>query len=274
MRALMSFAGSILLGLGVGCGGGGPAVGGATASVQGNLSPTARPLDNARAIAVGADGRVFWSYLDVRGSFALTLPVDQSYRVLVADTLAGGGLRTIAHLVVHPSTGATRWMGIHQGGVVSLGALRPLGASGGKAAGSLATLDDPAAGDPSSSGDDGSQQPVDTHEDDHGTDGLCSSQGDGQDDDEEVDAQDDPGDQAADDNQSEHETESADEDGAACSPDAGGGSGSSGGGSSGGSSSSGGASGGGAIPAGGACTVSANCAAGLVCSASVCRPVT
>lgn len=281
MKALHACAGILALGLVVGCGASGPS-GGSTATVQGSVSPSSRPLDNARAVAIGADGRVFWAYLDARGAFTLQLPVGQSYRVVVANALAGGGQRTIGHLVVHPSTGATRWMGMHQPGTIALGALSVPGAVTASTGGTVTTMGDSpsgetsssggSSGEGSSSGDSSGQDDVGTHEDDGETGSLCSSQGSGEEDDQELDAEYDPGDRCSDDDKSEHEHESDNEDGAPCAPaDAGGASGSSGGssGASGSGSSSGSAGGG--TSYGGACTVSADCAAGLSCIASTCQ---
>lgn len=249
MNALHLSAGILALGLVAGCGGA-PSTGG-TATVTGSVSRTTRPLDNARALAIGADGRSFWAYLDAAGAFALKLPVGQSYRVLVADALAGGGQRTVGHLVVHPTTGATRWIGLRVPGTVVLGALHLTPSTGLRRGGTIGLLDDPQAGS------EGSQEDVDTHEDDHEGDGLCSTQGTGEEDDQELDASNEPGDAYADDQASEHEQESDNEDGAACPP-------------AGGASSSSGSSGGSAGP-GGACTTNADCSAGLVCAAAICQ---
>ena len=78
-------------------------------------------VDNARAIAVGADGRVFWAYLDAHRDFTLKLPVGQSYRILVANQRDEGGQRTVARLVVDGS----RWICANEATTVDLGTLKP-----------------------------------------------------------------------------------------------------------------------------------------------------
>jgi hypothetical protein len=101
-------------------------------AVQGTVSE-ALTLDNARAVAIGSDGRTFWTYLDRERDFTLLLPVGQSYRVVIANALPGGGQIEIAHLLPQGS-GETAWLGANVAGTVDLGTLRPPPGQGGTTA--------------------------------------------------------------------------------------------------------------------------------------------
>src|SRR5262245_52908039 len=57
--------------------------------VQGKVSD-AIAVDNARAMAVGRDGRTFWAYLDAHRDFSLRLPVGQSYQISIVNGREGG----------------------------------------------------------------------------------------------------------------------------------------------------------------------------------------
>src|SRR5437667_10025646 len=50
-------------------------------TVHGPLARTSRALDNARAIAIEADGHVFSPYLDKQGHFTLKPQVGHAYRL-------------------------------------------------------------------------------------------------------------------------------------------------------------------------------------------------
>src|SRR5437868_5980642 len=74
-------------------------------TVHGVLPPSLRSLDNARAIAVGADGRTFAAYLDPKGGFTLNLPVNHAYRILFANSRADGSEVVLGHMIVNTSHG-------------------------------------------------------------------------------------------------------------------------------------------------------------------------
>jgi hypothetical protein len=118
--ALMGVA--VFAGALVACSSGDPSGRGELA-VQGSVSQ-AVSLDNARVIAIGSDGRTFWSYLDAQRDFTLFVPVGQSYRVVIASEQAGGLQVKAGHLVVQAASGATSWLGANQPGLVDLGVLQ------------------------------------------------------------------------------------------------------------------------------------------------------
>jgi len=97
---------------------------GSTMRVQGTVSQQLA-VDNARAVAVGSDGRTVWTYLDGDRDFSLKLPLGQSYRIFIANQLSSGGQSVVARLVLDGADGRTEWLGANRGGVVSLGTLRP-----------------------------------------------------------------------------------------------------------------------------------------------------
>lgn len=252
MRRATQCFGLFLLGVTAACSGSTPGTAipsSGSEVVRGTISTTARHLDNARAVALSSDGHTYWAYLDTHAGFSLALPSGPSYRLLVANELPSGKQVVVGHVVVHPSAGASRWIGLH--GAPSL----DLGVIGGKrtlTSASLHVLDDAPDGKDDGAGD----GEADDHEDDGESKALCQSQdaSDSEDDDVELDAQNDPGDSASDDDAAEHEGESGD-DAEACPP------GSTGGGAT---------SGGGGGSAGSSCHVSADCAVGLTCWGSQC----
>lgn len=94
-------------------------------AVQGSVS-SAVQIDNARAVAIGSDGRQFWAYIDRDRDFTLRLPVGQSYRIIIANQLEGGGQVKVGHLVLRGIDGKTEWLGANEPGTVDLGRLRPV----------------------------------------------------------------------------------------------------------------------------------------------------
>lgn len=95
-----------------------------TLTVQGTVAPSARKLDNARAVAMAENGHLYWAYLDARGDFSLKLPVGQSYRVVIANQLDSVYQRAIGHVVLADSDGtSSEWLGANQSGTVDLGTL-------------------------------------------------------------------------------------------------------------------------------------------------------
>ena len=196
----------------VGCGGADPSpTGTSTLKLQGTVSPTARRLDNARAIAVTRSGKAYWSYLDAHGDFTLTLPKGVSYRVLIANARAAGGKHVIGHLVIATSAGASKWVGVHSGGTLDLGTLGLASSGGG-----VRTLHDEGSGGSSGKSDDSDHHGDDNdcHEDDHEDDDVCSEKESEHDDDKDVElhADNDPHDSCKDDDDHEgddndHESE-------------------------------------------------------------------
>jgi hypothetical protein len=79
------------------------------------------------AVALGADGRSFWSTLDARGDFKLTLPAGQSYRIVLAKRGADGKPEAVAQLALTSASGKTQWVTAKAGAVLRLGDLVPAG---------------------------------------------------------------------------------------------------------------------------------------------------
>lgn len=234
--------------------------------LRGAVSPTARRLDNARAVAVTASGKAYVAYLDASGAFTLKLPIGSRYKLLFTNTLPAGNQLLMGHLAVHGAAGATRWIAVGQGGTYNLGTLRLAGAT----SGTVKTMSD-GAGDTSSGGGDSSGD-YESHEDDHESESVCSDNesSDDNDKDVELEADNDPhdslkgeGSSESDDADKEKETED-DNEVKSCGTAGGGGSG----GSAGGGSAPPATSPGGGV--GASCKVTANCASGLLCAASIC----
>lgn len=122
-------------------------------------------LDNARAVAVGTDGRTFWAYLDQERDFTLRLPVGQSYRVLLANQLDGGGQRSLGYVTFPSDEGRSEWLGANEPGTLDLGRIGA--ATSAKATeGSVGTQCSNCGGD----GDDEAEEEDDdrsSHDDDH-----------------------------------------------------------------------------------------------------------
>jgi hypothetical protein len=94
-----------------------------TLTVRGTLGSSAT-VDNARAVAIGSDGKRHWAYLDRDGDFTLELPVGTSYRLLIANQLESGYQKTIGHLMIKTSDGRSEWIGANETGTINLGKLR------------------------------------------------------------------------------------------------------------------------------------------------------
>jgi len=130
MKALTMFSGVVLAAMAVACGESAEAE--STSRVSGSMTvhgtvSTRLSIDNARAVAIGSDGRTFWAYLDQDREFTLDLPVGQSYRVIVANQRANGGQQTIGHLTLNGGSGRTEWIGANKAINVDLGLLRLAG---------------------------------------------------------------------------------------------------------------------------------------------------
>jgi hypothetical protein len=100
-----------------------------TLEVTGRVDTQLRTLDNASAVAVGSDGRTYSSYIQTNGSFQLSLPVGNVYRILFANSTMAGELRTIGHLVNDTSSGKSDEIAVKEGGTLNIGVVRPAGAS-------------------------------------------------------------------------------------------------------------------------------------------------
>jgi hypothetical protein len=103
----------------------------ALTTVRGTFAEQSLALDNARAIAFGDDGSVYWTYLGAGGDFTLQLPVGCAYRIVFANELEGGGQVKIAHLTFETSVGVSEWFGANQAGDVELGGVSSTGEEGG-----------------------------------------------------------------------------------------------------------------------------------------------
>ncbi len=111
---------------GIGCGGSGgenTASDGSRMTLQGTVSASEVSLDNARAIALSADGHAYAAYLDSHGDFSLDVPIGHAYRVVVANSLASGRHAVVAHLAIRTSRGTSTWLGARTGGTIDLGVL-------------------------------------------------------------------------------------------------------------------------------------------------------
>ena len=202
--------GAVLAMFGCGSAGGGAreSTGTQTMRLEGSIPSSVRLLDDARARAIGSDGKHYWSYVDASGHFALRVKPGVSYRVLVTNAQRVGPDRVTGHVVVTTRTGTSKWLGIHGGGTIDLGVLSTTGAAASihtKSEGNHAS--DDVADD--SKGDDDTE----THEDDTDESGSACASHDGTDDptttaddnDIELKAEHDPGEQVHDDLEVEHE---------------------------------------------------------------------
>jgi hypothetical protein len=144
-----------------------------TMTVHGTVS-SKLAVDNARAVAIGADGRIFWAYLDVERDFTLRLPTGQSYRIVIANQLAGGGQKTVGHVALATGGAKTLWIAASEEKTVDLGRLSPASA---KSSGGLSTKTCGSSCSGSSAGDD--DEDDDDRDDgaDHDDDHECHEKG-------------------------------------------------------------------------------------------------
>jgi hypothetical protein len=105
------------------CSSSGDSSSGPQLAVQGTVSKGVQ-VDNARAVAIGTDGSTYWAYLNDQRDFTLTLPVGQSYRLVIANARQGGGQAIVGHLVVPSASGGSSWLGANQPGTLDLGTLK------------------------------------------------------------------------------------------------------------------------------------------------------
>lgn len=275
--------------------------------LQGTVPSTERKLDNARVIAIGSNGKRYWSYVDAAGRFTVAVKPGASYRLLIANAQAAGPNRVTGHVAVKMPKGKSKWIGVHSGGTMNLGTLSRSGTATG-AAKTLHTASNHGAGGESADlehADDDTEthDADDEHEDDKAE--ACSDHDDKDDaddteddDDIELDVENEPGDRAHDDLENEHDDADDDDEGEKDEPACG-----SAGGGGGGKGAGGGpppatnpapstnppapatnpptpstpppsappAAAPGSVAAGGACHVSAQCYGTLACVASKCQ---
>jgi hypothetical protein len=126
-RFLMASAALFGMAMALGCSSEQPTAQGRM-TVQGRVSQDLS-IDNARAVAVGDNGRTYWAHLDAQRDFRLRLPVGQSYRIVIANQLPGGGQVIVGRMVLPAGEGRTVWLGANDSDVVNLGTLRPASAT-------------------------------------------------------------------------------------------------------------------------------------------------
>jgi hypothetical protein len=95
-------------------------------TVQGTVGQALYATD-VEAVAVGADGRSFWSKLDTHGDFKLSVSAGQSYRILLARRDAEGMTSAVARLALTNAAGKTSWISARAGTTLRLGQLVPAG---------------------------------------------------------------------------------------------------------------------------------------------------
>lgn len=271
----------------IACGGtGDPASSSTTMRLTGTVDRSALTLDNAKAVALAANGKVYSAYLDRSGHFTLDLPPNAAYHVSIANTTSKGQLRLLGHIVNTTSFGQTSWLGIHSAGRLPLGIVSTAsakgglhsqcscgggsgGGSGGGDTGGSSGSGGSGGGDHSGGGD-SSGEPDDDykcHENDGDGDKSCSDSSGGTDD-VDLHADNEPGDTCdssdvdTDEDKPEHTGHHS------CGGSSGGGGG---GGGGGGDTVDAGSSGGGG---GGSCHCTSQCAEGETCVASKCTTPT
>ena len=194
MNRLIGFFGLSLMSLSVACGSADSTAssGDETAVVQGSLVSTTN-LKDLRAIAKTDTGRIIWTNVDSQGHFALQLPKGQPYRILLARVAANGSSQVVGHLVLKTSQGKSLW--VLPTDSVALGRVGRAGqfASGMTVKSSESEDSTGKSGDGESSGED---EDSSCHEEDEKEGTLCRGSSGGEDD-EELEAENDPGDKCA-----------------------------------------------------------------------------
>jgi hypothetical protein len=108
----------------IGCGSaGGQSSAGDRMTLQGTVATSEMALDNARAIALSADGHAYAAYLDQNGDFSLQVPTGHAYRVVIANSLASGQHQVVGHVAIRTSRGTSTWLGARAAAKVDLGVL-------------------------------------------------------------------------------------------------------------------------------------------------------
>ncbi len=145
-------------------------------TVQGSVAQSIA-VDNARAIAIGRDGRTFWTYLDAHRDFTLKLPVGQSYRILIANQLASGGQKTVARVVLDGADGKTVWVGANDAVTVDFGRLRVVSNTRTGLTTRCAACDGDGADDDDDEDDDDDAEADGADSSDHSDDNACREDG-------------------------------------------------------------------------------------------------
>ncbi|MFO0664714.1 MAG: hypothetical protein U0174_12230 [Polyangiaceae bacterium] len=214
MNRLIGFLGLSLMSLSVACGSADVPAGSAdtTAIVQGSLVGTSN-LNGLRAIAKTDSGRLIWTNVDARGHFALQLPKGQAYRILLARVAANGSSRVIGHLVLKTSQGKSLW--VVPTDSLALGRVGRAGQVGGTI--TVKSTDseegeskgDGRGGKSGASESSGEHEDGSCHEEEEKEGSLCKGSSGGEHD-EELEAENDPGDKCA---KAGHEDDDTDHDG-------------------------------------------------------------
>lgn len=242
-------------------------------TLSGTVSPSARKLDNARAVALSAAGKTYWAYVSPTGTFALKVPTGDAYKVVLTNARAAGGRKVVGHIVWRAVAGASSWINIEQGGAFDVGTLRARASRSAMQGAAIKTKSSDGSngsGGGASSGDDGHDHAhdYDCHEDDKERNDICEESGSNDDNDKDVELEcdhepgdavkgDDSGKQADDEKEKEDEAEKETHTPCGAPAD---------GGSTPPPPSDGGA--------GSSCTTNADCPSNLVCAASRCVPPT
>jgi hypothetical protein len=159
-----------------------------TAVVRGALSGSAN-APGLRAIAKTGRGKFIWTDVDANGHFALALPKGKPYRIMLAKLTGDGKNQIVGHLVISTSGGKSLWMAPNDSLVLGkISRLSEMASTSGIKTQSKGADDDGEADDDNEVGG--------SHEEDDKDDSMCKSASDG-DKDEELGAENDPGDKAA-----------------------------------------------------------------------------
>jgi hypothetical protein len=127
---------------------------------------------NGRAVAVTSQGKAYWTNLDAKGAFDLTVPSGVTLRLFVASAPAVGGHPIAGHLV---GAGGGAWI-TSTAGTTQLGVIRPATAV---APGGIATKTEAAeaSGENEDKGDDAAGSENESHDDSGEKDELCGGAG-------------------------------------------------------------------------------------------------
>ncbi len=106
-----------------------------TRAITGQLSTTAYALDNAVVIARSQSGRQFLGAVQANGSFRVTVPTSESYRLVVANTLKSGAFSIVSRVSWSSGLSKVAWARLGTGTAVTLGLVHPV------SSGTVATKD-------------------------------------------------------------------------------------------------------------------------------------
>jgi hypothetical protein len=187
MSILRICLGATLVVTAIGCGApADPASSSTTMRLTGTADRSTMKLDNAKAVAQAANGKVYSAYLDRSGHFTLDLPPNAAYHVSIANTTRKGQLHLLGHIVNTTSSGQTSWLGIHSSGKLPLGLVSIKSSRGGLHAqcGCGGSGGGSGGGDHGGHADDGSSDgepdhDFESHEEDDDGDRSCSGSSSG-----------------------------------------------------------------------------------------------